>query len=181
MTSNNISELVLLQAHELAERIRLRQVSCREVMQTYLAHIERFNPQVNALVSLQAPEDLLAQADQRDAELARGEYRGWMHGLPHAIKDLSLTRGIRTTFGSPLFKDFIPERDGIMVERIKAAGAIIIGKSNTPEFGLARKAITRCLARPAAPMTRAKPLAAAAAARRRRWPCTWCRWPMAAT
>ncbi|WP_263596875.1 amidase family protein, partial [Pseudomonas fluorescens] len=136
MNSNNISELVLLQAHELAERIRLRQVSCREVMQTYLAHIERFNPKVNALVSLQAPQDLLAQADIRDAELAKGQYRGWMHGLPHAIKDLSLTRGIRTTLGSPLYKDFIPERDGIMVERIKAAGAIIIGKSNTPEFGL---------------------------------------------
>ena len=136
MTSNNISELVLLQAHELAERIRLRQVSCREVMQTYLAHIDRFNPRVNALISLQAPEDLLAQSDIRDAELARGEYRGWMHGLPHAVKDLSLTRGIRTTFGSPLYKDFIPDRDGIMVERLKTAGAIIIGKSNTPEFGL---------------------------------------------
>lgn len=136
MTSNPISELVLLQAHELAERIRLRQVSCREVMQAYLGHIERFNPCVNALISLQAPQDLLAQADVRDAELARGEYRGWMHGLPHAIKDLSLTRGIRTTLGSPLFKDFVPERDGIMVERIKAAGAIIIGKTNTPEFGL---------------------------------------------
>ena len=130
------SELVLLQAHELAERIRLRQVSCREVMQTYLAHIEHYNPLVNALVSLQPAEALLAEADRRDAELARGEYRGWMHGLPHAIKDLSLTHGIRTTLGSPLYRDFIPERDGIMVERIKAAGAILIGKSNTPEFGL---------------------------------------------
>jgi len=136
MTSNNINELVLLQAHELAERIRRRQVSCREVMQAYLTHIERFNPRVNALISLQAPEDLLAQADTRDAELARGQYRGWMHGLPHGIKDLSQTRGIRTTLGSPLYKDFIPDRDGIMVERIKGAGAIIIGKSNTPEFGL---------------------------------------------
>ncbi|MFJ2367346.1 amidase [Pseudomonas sp. NPDC087697] len=136
MTSTTISELVLLQAHELADRIRLRQVSCREVMQAYLSHIERFNPLVNALISLQAPEDLLAQADKRDAELASGLYRGWMHGLPHAIKDLSLTRGIRTTFGSPLYQDFVPERDGIMCERIKAAGAIIIGKTNTPEFGL---------------------------------------------
>ncbi|MBK5537090.1 amidase [Pseudomonas sp. TH05] len=136
MTSNPISELVLLQAHELAERIRLRQVSCREVMQTYLAHIERFNPSVNALISLQPSQALLAQADLRDAELARGEYHGWMHGLPHAIKDLSLTHGIRTTLGSPLYEDFVPQRDGIMVERIKAAGAIIIGKSNTPEFGL---------------------------------------------
>ncbi|WP_417661192.1 amidase [Pseudomonas sp.] len=132
----NISELVQLQAHELAERIRLRHVSCREVMSDYLAHIERFNPAVNAIVSLQPQEILLAQADERDSELARGEYRGWMHGLPHAIKDLSLTKGIRTTLGSPLFRDFIPENDGIMVERIRAAGAIIIGKTNTPEFGL---------------------------------------------
>ena len=132
----NISPLVQLQAHELAQLIRLRQVSCREVMGDYLAHIERFNPAVNALVSLQPAEALLAQADQRDAELARGEYHGWMHGLPHAIKDLSLTKGIRTTLGSPLYRDYVPERDGIMVERIRAAGAILIGKSNTPEFGL---------------------------------------------
>jgi amidase len=132
----NISPLVQLQAHELAQLIRLRQVSCREVMGDYLAHIERFNPAVNALVSLQPAEALLAQADERDAELARGEYRGWMHGLPHAIKDLSLTKGIRTTLGSPLYRDYVPERDGIMVERIRAAGAILIGKSNTPEFGL---------------------------------------------
>ncbi|KAF1052472.1 MAG: Acylamidase [Stenotrophomonas maltophilia] len=131
-----ISELVLLPAHQLAVRIRQRQVSCREVMQAYLAHIERFNPQVNALVSLRPDEALLAEADACDEELARGEYRGWMHGLPHAIKDLSLTRGITTTFGSPLFREHVPERDGIMVERIRAAGAILIGKTNTPEFGL---------------------------------------------
>ncbi|MDH4557445.1 amidase [Pseudomonas sp. BN417] len=131
-----ISELVQLPAHQLSLHIRQRQVSCREVMQDYLAHIERFNPRVNALVSLQPAERLLAEADQRDAELARGDYQGWMHGLPHAVKDLSLTRGIRTTLGSPLYRDHVPERDGIMVERLKAAGAIIIGKSNTPEFGL---------------------------------------------
>lgn len=136
MNLQPISELVLLQAHELSTRIRLRQVSCREVMQAYLEHIERFNPLVNALISLEPAESLLAQADARDVELDQGQYRGWMHGLPHAIKDLSLTQGIRTTLGSPLYEDFIPDRDGIMVERIKAAGAIIIGKSNTPEFGL---------------------------------------------
>ncbi len=103
-------------------------------MQVYLAHIERFNPQVNALVNLQPSDGLLAQAEARD--LDHGLYRGWMHGLPHAVKDLSLTQGIATTLGSPLYRDFIPERDGIMVERLKTAGAIIIGKSNTPEFGL---------------------------------------------
>lgn len=136
MNLHQPSELVLAPAHVLAEKIRLREVSCREVMITYLAHIERFNPQVNAVISLQAESCLLAQAEQRDREIAQGQYRGWMHGLPHAIKDLSLTQGIRTTFGSPLYGSHVPERDGIMVERIKAAGAIVIGKTNTPEFGL---------------------------------------------
>lgn len=136
MSQNPHNELVQLQAHELAQLIRLRQVSCREVMQAYLGQIERYNPAVNAIVSLRPADSLLAEADQRDAELARGEYHGWMHGLPHAVKDLSLTKGLRTTLGSPLYRDYIPERDGIMVERIRAAGAIIIGKTNTPEFGL---------------------------------------------
>ncbi len=136
MDNHPINPLVQLAAHELAEKIRLRQVSCRDVMQAYLTHIERFNPAVNALISLQPTDALLAQADKRDTQLARGEYLGWMHGLPHAIKDLSLTKGIPTTQGSPLFRDYLPERDGIMVERIKAAGAILIGKTNTPEFGL---------------------------------------------
>ncbi|MCJ1888288.1 amidase [Pseudomonas sp. LA21] len=136
MSQNPHNEIVQLQAHELAQLIRLRQVSCREVMQAHLAQIERYNPAVNAIISQQPGETLLAEADLRDAELARGEYRGWMHGLPHAVKDLSLTQGIRTTLGSPLYRDYLPERDGIMVERIKAAGAIIIGKTNTPEFGL---------------------------------------------
>ncbi|MDU9411115.1 amidase [Pseudomonas sp. zfem005] len=131
-----ISELVRLPAAELAERIRTRDVSCREVMLDYLAHIERFNPAVNALVSLQPADALLAQADERDAELARGTHRGWMHGLPHAVKDLSAVKGITTTYGSPLFRDHVPARDGIMAERLRAAGAIFIGKSNTPEFGL---------------------------------------------
>ncbi len=175
------NELVQLQAHELAQRIRLRQVSCREVMQAHLAQIERYNPAVNAIVSLQPEEQLLAEADQRDAELARGEYRGWMHGLPHAVKDLSLTQGIRTTLGSPLFRDYVPERDGIMVERIRAAGAVLIGKTNTPEFGLGSHSYnpifgaTGCATRPTALP------AAAAVARRPRWRYRWSRWPMAAT
>lgn len=136
MNTQSLDEVVLLPAHELASKIHGRELSCREVMQAYLAHIERFNPQVNALISLQPADELLAQADERDSQLARGQYLGWMHGLPHAIKDLSLTSGIRTTLGSPLYRDFVPDHDGIMPERIKAAGAIIIGKTNTPEFGL---------------------------------------------
>src|SRR5262249_11235066 len=94
------------------------------------------NPKVNAIVSLRDRGELLRDAKTRDDELARGEHRGWMHGFPHAVKDLTATKGIRTTQGSRIFKDFVPAADAIMVERLKNAGAIIIGKTNTPEFGL---------------------------------------------
>jgi amidase len=129
-------DIVLMDARALAESIRARRVSCVEVMTAYLDHIDRFNPLVNAIVSLQDRDSLLRQAAERDGELARGEYRGWMHGLPHAVKDLALTRGIRTTWGSPIFADFVPDADAIFVERLRRAGAILIGKTNTPEFGL---------------------------------------------
>ncbi|WP_079214145.1 amidase [Ventosimonas gracilis] len=124
------------QAHQLVTLIARREISCREVMSAYLARIERLNPQVNALISLEPPERLLAEADAKDASLARGEPCGMLYGLPHAVKDLALTKGIRTTFGSPLFKDEVPQQDSIMVERLKAAGAIVIGKTNVPEFGM---------------------------------------------
>ncbi|MFG6179237.1 amidase [Halomonas sp. THAF12] len=131
-----LPEIVQWDALSLSRAIHAREVSCREVMSSYLAHIEACNPRVNALVSLQDGERLMAEADERDRELARGVSRGWLHGIPQAIKDLSATAGIRTTLGSPLFADQVPTRDGIMVERIKRAGAIVIGKTNTPEFGL---------------------------------------------
>jgi len=124
------------QAHQLARLIARREVSCREVMRLYLERIERLNPQVNALISLQPPELLLAEAEVKDKALARGEACGLLHGLPHAVKDLAFTKGIRTTFGSPLFKAQVPQQDSIMVERLKAAGTIIIGKTNVPEFGM---------------------------------------------
>ena len=129
-------DIVLMDARALAQSIRAGKVSCAEVMTAYLDHIDRVNPLVNAVVSLQDRDSLLRQAVERDGELARGEYRGWMHGLPHAVKDLSLTRGIRTTSGSPVFADFIPDTDAIFVERLRRAGAILIGKTNVPEFGL---------------------------------------------
>jgi len=125
-----------LDATELAQAIRRREISCREVMLAYLARIERINPRVNAIVSLQDQERLLLQADERDAQLARATWLGWMHGFPIAVKDLVATAGIRTTLGSPLLRDFVPAEDAIVVARMKAAGAIVIGKTNTPEFGL---------------------------------------------
>ncbi len=125
-----------MDAVALAGAIRSRRVSCAEVMEAYLDRIERINPRVNAIVSLQDRDRLREQARERDAQLARGEYLGPLHGFPFAIKDLENTAGIRTTLGSPLFKDFVPRTDSIVVERIKRAGAIIIGKTNVPEFGL---------------------------------------------
>ncbi len=120
----------------LARSIRAKQVSCREVMTAYLARIERFNPGVNAIISLRDQGELLREADERDRELARGEYRGPLHGFPHAVKDVAPTRGMRTTFGSPLFREFVPASDAIFVERLRKSGAILIGKTNVPEFGL---------------------------------------------
>jgi amidase len=130
------SDIVMMDALALSRAIQSKQVSCVEVMNAYLAHIDAFNPRVNAIVSLQDRSGLISQATARDEELARGEVRGWMHGLPQAIKDLAATKGIRTTQGSRIFKDFVPTADAIHVERVKRAGAIIIGKTNTPEFGL---------------------------------------------
>ncbi|MGH7073334.1 MAG: amidase [Stellaceae bacterium] len=125
-----------LSATALSQAIRARTVSCVEVMKAYLDRIAALNPAVNAIVSLRDRDVLMAEARHRDEQLARGEYLGPLHGFPHAVKDLEPTLGIRTTFGSPLFRDFVPDRDSILVERLKRAGAIIIGKTNTPEFGL---------------------------------------------
>jgi amidase len=123
-------------ALDLSRAIHLKQVSCEEVMQSTLERIDHLNPHSNAIVSLQETELLLAQARERDAQLARGESMGWMHGMPQAIKDLANVQGLRTTLGSPLMKDFVASEDGLMAQRMKAAGAIVIGKTNSPEFGL---------------------------------------------
>ena len=128
-----------LPAHALSAAIHAKQASCREVMQAYLSRIAECNPRYNAIVSLRDGDALLREADARDAQLARGGDHasvGWMHGMPQAIKDLAPTAGIPTTLGSPLLRDFIPSQDGLMVQRMKAAGCIVIGKTNTPEFGL---------------------------------------------
>jgi amidase len=136
MRGIQLSELLAMDAVSLARTIKAKQVSCRTVMDAFLNHIDRINPKVNAIVSLQDRETLFNQADDRDAQLARGEYLGWLHGFPQAIKDLTATKGIPTTQGSLLLRNFIPQIDAFVVERMKKSGAIIIGKTNTPEFGL---------------------------------------------
>ncbi len=133
MTENG-SALHVLPATELARLIRGREVSAVEVMAAHLAQIEAVNPAVNAVVTL-VPERALAGARAADAALARGDEIGPLHGLPVAHKDLVPTAGIRTTFGSPIYADHVPDVDGLVVERLRGAGAITLGKTNTPEFG----------------------------------------------
>lgn len=130
-----MDELCFLTARELADRIRRKELSAREVMAAHLDQIRRVNPAVNAIVSQIPDEDALALADAADRRLARGDATGPLHGLPIAHKDLAETRGLRTTFGSPIYRDFVPEVDALIVERLKRAGALTIGKTNVPEFG----------------------------------------------
>ena len=128
------SSICFLSTVEMARLIRTKKLSAREALAAHLKQIERVNPKVNAIVTL-APELAAAAAAKADEMQARKETLGPLHGLPVAHKDLLETRGIRTTFGSPLYKDNIPTADDIVVERMRRAGAIIVGKTNTPEFG----------------------------------------------
>jgi amidase len=125
-----------LSAQALSQAIHGGAVSCREVMQATLARVHRLNPGVNAIVALADDAALLAQADVRDAELAAGHSHGWMHGMPQAIKDIANATGFPTTMGCSLLKRNLPTQDSLIVERVKAAGALVIGKTNVPEFGL---------------------------------------------
>jgi amidase len=125
-----------MDATALGAAIKLRQLSCEEVMRAHLARVARFNPTHNAIINLRPEDDLIAEARLRDRELAQGLWHGPLHGLPQAIKDLEPQRDMKMTMGSPLLKDFVPPEDSVMVERIRASGAIFIGRTNTPEFGL---------------------------------------------
>ena len=128
------TDVVFAPARELVRRIAARELGAEELMRRFLARIEEVNPAVNAIVTLDE-EAALEGARAADAALARGEAPGPLQGLPVAVKDLTPTRGIRTTFGSPIYRDFVPDEDALYVERMRAAGAIVVGKTNTPEFG----------------------------------------------
>lgn len=132
-----VSEDILdTDALDLSRRIHARAVSCREVMEATLSRIDRLNPAVTAIVSRIDADALLREADAKDALLSQGLSQGWLHGFPMAPKDLAQTRGIATTMGSPLFRDQVPTEDSVFVTRLREAGAIFVGKTNTPEFGL---------------------------------------------
>jgi amidase len=132
MTENQ--DLLFMTARELARHIRERKLSAVEVVTAHLEQIARVNPVVNAIVTL-LPERALAAARAADSTLARGGAVGPLHGLPIAHKDTLATKGIRTTQGSPIYRDVVPDENALIVERIQAAGAIPIGKTNVPEFG----------------------------------------------
>lgn len=134
--ANLPSDLTDLSASDLSLAIRTKQASCMEVMQAYLDRIHRYNPVYNAIVSMVSDDDLFSQARKADQALARNEYWGWMHGMPHAVKDLAPVAGLPYTSGSPMFANRIAEEDSALVAKIRSQGAIFIGKTNTPEFGL---------------------------------------------
>ena len=129
-------DVIFASARDLAQQIRSRQVSCREVMSACLAQIARLNPQLNAIVAKLDDDACLALADKADQALGNGGPIGPMHGLPTAFKDLEPAVGFPQSKGSPLFRTFMPDADSVLVERIRRAGAVPIGKTNVPEFGM---------------------------------------------
>jgi Asp-tRNA(Asn)/Glu-tRNA(Gln) amidotransferase A subunit family amidase len=129
------SDLVDRDAREIAALVERREVSCVEVVTAHLDRIERLNPAVNALVALRDRDAVLAEAAEKDAALARGERAGRLHGLPVAIKDLAEVEGLPWTAGSPVHRDRVGAADELFVRRMKRAGAIVVGKTNTPELG----------------------------------------------
>jgi amidase len=146
------TNIVDFSATQLSQAIRLGNVSCVETMQAYLEHIHRYNPSYNAIVSMVEDDDLIAQATDADDAIAKQNYRGWMHGFPHAAKDLTPVKGLRFTSGSPMFANRIAEQDSGLVKSIRDSGAIFIGKTNTPEFGLGSQSYNPVLVPPAVPM-----------------------------
>src|SRR5258706_13705207 len=130
------NEICFMRATELAAMIREKKLSAREVVEAHLRQIERVNPKVNAIVTLADEDKLMEQARAADDIIARGDSVGPLHGLPVGVKDLTETAGIRTTYGSPVYCDNVPDHDALVVERMKNAGAIVLGKTNTPEFGM---------------------------------------------
>ena len=134
MWSNGAMNVCSLPATEMSSLLAGGQLSARELLDAHLARIDALNPIVNALVTL-TPDRALERATAADDAHARGESLGLLHGLPVAHKDLLATAGIRTTFGSPIFSDFVPPSDSLVVERQRRAGAVMVGKTNTPEFG----------------------------------------------
>jgi len=130
-----MSDLAFRTATELLADLAAGRVTSRELLDHVLARIERIDPEIGAVVTLDA-EGARGQADAADAARARGEARGPLHGLPMTVKDCFETAGLRTTAGSPAYAEHVPERDAVAVARLRAAGAVVIGKTNTPALAM---------------------------------------------
>ena len=167
-------DLCATPAVELARLIRARELSAAELLAAVLARIGAVNPAINAIVTL-AAEQACAAAAGLDARAARGSFAGPLHGLPIAVKDLAETAGIRTTFGSPVFASFVPSFDAPHVARLKQAGAVVIGKTNTPEFGAGSQTFNPVFGPTRNPYDPGSPPAAAAAGPPRPSPPGWSR------
>ncbi len=124
-------DLIEFSASRISRLIAAREIAPSEVMAAHLAQVGAANGAVNAIVSARDPDLLMAEARAADD----APRQGWLHGMPLAVKDLCATAGLRTTWGSPLFQDFVPEKDALLAARMRAAGAILTGKTNTPEWG----------------------------------------------
>lgn len=134
MTGADRDELCALPASELAVLLRIKQISARELVTAHLERVERLDDELHAFIT-RTPERAMDRARAADEALAHGQVWGQLHGLPVAHKDLQPTAGVRTTFGSALFADFVPDTDSLVVRRMTDAGAISLGKTSTPEFG----------------------------------------------
>ena len=137
------NSVVSLPAWRLSEEIHKRSLSCHEVMGAFLDRIDEVNPKVNAVVALRNREELLKEAKEKDSLPDKGESIGWMHGFPQAIKDLEDTKGIKSTNGYLGDAERIPDSDSLLVTSMKKAGSVIIGKTNTPEWGLGSQTYNR--------------------------------------
>ncbi|HEV3040715.1 MAG TPA: amidase [Candidatus Angelobacter sp.] len=143
MPDSSPSDICFMRAVDILDLILKKKLSAREIMQACLDQIHRMNPKVNAIITLVPEDQLMAQAAAADEALAKGKWLGPLHGLPIAVKDLHETNGLRTTFGSPLYRDHVPDFDCRVVQREREAGAIIVGKTNVPEFGLGSQTFNR--------------------------------------
>ena len=164
-----IEELCFLSAADLSARIARKEISPVEIARAVLERAERLQPELNCFITI-CGDEAMAEARKAEREVMKGESLGLLHGIPFTVKDLVNTKGVRTTFGAVPYKDNIPDHDAVAVARLRSQGAILIGKTTTPEFG------TKCLTdsplfgrtrMPGVPRARA---VAQAAARPSRWP-----------
>ena len=173
-------DLCFASATELTRLYRARKVSPVEAMEAILGQVDRVNPQVNAIVTL-ARESAQRAARAATRALSRKGELPPLFGVPVAIKDLTATRAIRTTLGSRIYADHVPTEDALYVRRLRAAGAVMLGKTNTPEFGAGRRPSTRCSGPRATVTTSRGPAAGAAAGRPWPWRRAWCPSPTGPT